>query len=78
MSCGKKRSNMDDQILLFQSQYGDKQADAGWGCRIRLARLNSQSGANNGDSREIFIFPLQLTTSRIGNLTRLIHNLATI
>ena len=29
----------------------------------------------NGDS-EIFIFPVQLTTSRIGNLTRLIHNLA--
>ena len=32
------------------------------------------SGAN-GD-REIFIFPVQLTTSRIGNLTRLIHTLA--
>ena len=30
------------------------------------------SGAN-GDKREIFIFPVQLTTSRIGNLTRLIH-----
>ena len=29
------------------------------------------SGAN-GD-REIFMFPVQLTTSRIGNLTRLIH-----
>ena len=26
--------------------------------------------------REIFIFPIQLTTSRIGNLTRLIHTLA--
>ena len=32
------------------------------------------SGAN-GD-REEFIFSLQLTTCRIGNLTRLIHNLA--
>ena len=32
------------------------------------------SGAD-GD-REIFIFPVQLTTSRIGNLTRLIHTLA--
>ena len=31
-------------------------------------------GANNAD-REIFIFPVQLTTTRIGNLTRLIHNL---
>ena len=29
----------------------------------------------NGD-REIFIFPAQLTTSRIGTLTRLIHTLA--
>ena len=27
--------------------------------------------------REIFIFPVQLTTCRIGNLTRLIHTLAT-
>ena len=26
--------------------------------------------------REIFIFPVQLTTYRIGNLTRLIHTLA--
>ena len=29
----------------------------------------------NGD-RETFIFPVQLTTSRIGNLTRSIHTLA--
>ena len=29
----------------------------------------------NGD-REISIFPVQLTTSRTGNLTRLIHTLA--
>ena len=32
------------------------------------------SGANA--EREIFVFPVQLTTSRIGNLTRLIHTLA--
>ena len=31
------------------------------------------SGANR--DREILIFPLQPTTSRIGNLTRLIHTL---
>ena len=31
------------------------------------------SGANR--DREILIFPLQLTTSRIGNLTWLIHTL---
>ena len=29
----------------------------------------------NGD-REMFIFSVQLTTSRIGNLTRLVHTLA--
>ena len=28
----------------------------------------------NGD-REIFIFPVQLTTSRIGDLTRLVYTL---
>ena len=32
------------------------------------------SGANA--DRDTFIFPVQLTTSRIGNLTRLIHTLA--
>ena len=32
------------------------------------------SGANG--NREIFIFPIQLTTCRTGNLTRLIHTLA--
>ena len=36
--------------------------------------LYTGTGAN-GD-REIFICPVQLTTSRIGNLTRLIHTLA--
>ena len=38
-----------------------------------LSRGTEFSGANG--HREIFIFPLQLTTSRIGNLTRLIHTL---
>ena len=46
----------------------DEQADAGW-----ESRETKFSGAN-GD-REIFIFPVQLTTSRIGNLSRLIHTL---
>ena len=32
------------------------------------------SGANT--DREVFIFPVQLTTSRIGNLARLIHIVA--
>ena len=51
-------------------EYGDKQADAGRDCRTRLARPKL-SGANA--DREIFILPVQLTTCRIGNLTRLIR-----
>ena len=39
-----------------------------------LSRETKSSGAN-GD-RESIIFPVQLTTSRIGNLTRLILTLA--
>ena len=58
----------------IQPEYGDEQADAGWDCRTRLARPNSQTRTNA--DREILIFPVQLTTSRIGNLTRLIHTLA--
>ena len=49
----------------------NEQADAERDDRTRLA--TKFSGAN-GDS-EILIFPAQLTTSRIGNLTRLIHTL---
>ena len=40
--------------------------------QTRLARPNSQ--ARTG-TREQIIFPVQLTTSMIGNLTRLIHTL---
>ena len=39
-----------------------------------LSREIKFSGANA--DRETFIFPVQLTMSRIGNLTRLIHTLA--
>ena len=38
------------------------------------SRETKFSGANA--DREIFIFPVQLTASRIGDLTRLIHTLA--
>ena len=38
------------------------------------SRETKFSGVNA--DREILIFPVQLTTSRIGNLTRLIHTLA--
>ena len=56
----------------IQSEYGDEQA----GRRTELPEPYHKtefSGAN-GD-REKNIFPVQLTTSRIGNLTRLIHTL---
>ena len=52
----------------IQPECRDEQADAGRDCRTVLrCKL---SGANAG--REIFIFPVQ-TTSRFGNLIRLIH-----
>ena len=54
----------------IQPDYGGQQADAGTG-RLNPSRETKFSGTH-GD-REILIFPVQLTTSRIGNLTRLIH-----
>ena len=57
----------------IQPEYGDEQADAGRDCRTRLARPNF-SGTNA--DRNIFIFSVQLTTCRTGNLTQLIHTLA--
>ena len=55
-------------------EYGDEQADAGRDCQTRLARPDSQ--ARTRTTGEILIFPDQLTTNRIGNLTRLIRTLA--
>ena len=52
-----------------QPEYVDEQADG-------TGRLNpSRETKFSGTDRRIFIFPVQLTTSRIGNLTRLIHTL---
>ena len=48
----------------IQRQNGDEQADAG---RDGTAELVSRG------TGEYSFFPVQLTTSRIGNLTRLIH-----
>ena len=56
----------------LQPEYGDEQAGRGTG-RLNPSRETKFSGTH-GD-RGIFIFPVQLTTSRIGNLTRLIHTL---
>ena len=63
---------MDAAKEQVQPEYGEEQADAGRECRTR--RETKFSGAN-GD-REKCLFPVQLTTSRIGNLTRLILTLA--
>ena len=57
----------------IQPEYGDEQADAGRDCRTRLARPNSQARTRTG---KIFMLPVQLTTCKIGNLTRFIHILA--
>ena len=57
-----------------QPKYGDEQADAGRDCRNRLASTNSQARTGTG---KYSFSRVQLTTSRIGNLTRLIHTLAT-
>ena len=57
----------------IQPEYRDEQADAGRDYRTRLARPNSQARTR---IRETFIFPVELTTCRTGDLTRLIHTLA--
>ena len=41
----------------------------------RITSRETKFSGMNGN-REIFIFPVQLTTSRIDNLTRLVHTLA--
>ena len=53
----------------IQPEYGDEQGTG----LPNPSRETKFSGANAG--REMFIFPVQLTTNRIGNLTRLIHSL---
>ena len=53
----------------FSLRVENKQADTGDG-RTCFARSNSQERTR---TREMPIFPVQLTTSRTGNLTRLIH-----
>ena len=59
----------------IQPDYRDEQADAGQDCRTRLARPNSQARTRTG-KYEIFIFLVQLTMCRIGNLTPFILTLA--
>ena len=56
----------------IQLGYEDEQADAGRDCQTRLAISNSQARTRTGKKT---FFPVQLTASRIGILTRLIHTL---
>ena len=58
----------------IQPEYGDEQADAGQDYLPNPSRETKFSGAHM--DREILIFPVQLTTSRIGNLTWSINTLA--
>ena len=57
----------------IQPEYEDEQADVGTGLP-NPSRETKFSGTNA--DREIFIFPLRLTTCGTGNLTRFIHTLA--
>ena len=57
----------------IQPEYRDEQADAGRDCQTRLARPNSQARTGTG---KYSFFSVQLTTSRIVNLIRLIITLA--
>ena len=57
----------------IQPERGDEHADAGRDCRTRLAGPNSKARTGTGKySFSLFSW----TTSRIGNLTRLILTLA--
>ena len=53
--------------------FSNEQADAGRYCRRGLAIKFSRPRA--GLDTEIFVSPVQLTTSRIGNFTRFTHTL---
>ena len=54
------------------AEYGDEQADVGRDGRTCLARPNSQAQTGTGN---ILFSPVQLTTTRIGKLARLINTL---
>ena len=58
--------------LFSPSVVENEQADAGHGGRARFARLNFQARTRAGENS---CLPVELTTSMIGNYTRLIHTL---
>ena len=46
---GRRRGNREEsRKYQIQSEYADEQADAGWVCRARLARTNSQARMGTG------------------------------
>ena len=67
----RKSGGIPCAITRFSLSVEIEQADAGRDGRTRLAETKF-SGAN-GDKEMLFIFPVQLTTSRVGSLIRLIH-----
>ena len=69
----RKSGGIPSVSTRFSMSIENEQADRGRDGRTRLARPNSQ--ARTYGDREISIFPVQLTTSRISNLTRLVHTL---
>ena len=75
----RKLGGISQVSTRFSLCVENDQTDAGRNCQGTKLPSPSQetklSGAN-GD-REIRIFPVQLTTSRFGNLTRMIHTLMT-
>ena len=60
--------------IIFSLRVENEQADAGRDGRTCLARPNSQARTGTGKYK-LHTFPVQLTTSRIDNLTELIHTL---
>ena len=65
---------MNNKSTRFRLSVKNEQADAGRDGRTCLLARLIVLGAN--EDREKNIFPVQVTTSRIGNLTQLIHTLA--
>ena len=60
----------------IQPECGDEQADAGRGFQNKAVSRDQFLRRKLNADRKTFIFPVQLTTCRIGNLIRLIHTLA--
>ena len=69
----RKSGDIPGVSTRFSLNMENEKADAGRDETAEPVSRDQISGAN-GD-REIFTFPVQLATSRIGNLTRLIHTL---